>query len=570
MKDVVELLRDISTPPPRGCSRFDEWLNQTDAFAFLRENLSDREFVLYVGHRYTYIYAIAVQVKSLDPLDPDDIMRWSANPTSSWSIASSFGDAGRVWIEPPLADAGSKVLATGEQLIFSRSFEGRQEHRRYVELLQKLSHLFDLHYVPERNAYCKYDKRGDIEDIVRIICVPGEGDRFGWTVVTIDRAALDTYLALTDAAIIRVFDFTRPHPDNFHGWNGEREEKRVDVGDLHYRACVDDENGSYSRGFQVVRSKETKEKAYKRMWSSDEEAAKQYASFIADDWKNKAVGEISCDPRCLSNYFTKSDKPFEVTPAFFRPDVLLKYKKDPEKYILEDRSITARNYWHLKTYDTNEAGQVHTYLIYLSHLPYEEQLYWKSFNEAPKAAISRRAYATDFQGEVYDQYDPLSSLRYALREFNSKNVPWWKLRSGQLIEQVHYPATKSSEEWADELMALDKLLVEGFEEKWLRSRATELGRSPEIRLRSLKLVEECLVGLNFEEERARQITAPLHEVHNYRSQLKGHATGGEASKIRAAVLSRHGTYRKHFETLCATCDESIRAIGEAFGVKLDY
>ena len=64
--------------------------------------------------------------------------------------------------------------------------------------------------------------------------------------------------------------------------------------------------------------------------------------------------------------------------------MLLKYKKDPEKYLLEDRSITARNSWYLKTYDINAAGQVHTYLIYLSHLPYEEQVYWKSANEAPK------------------------------------------------------------------------------------------------------------------------------------------------------------------------------------------
>jgi hypothetical protein len=108
-------------------------------------------------------------------------------------------------------------------LIFSRSFDGRQEHKSYTELLQKFSHLFDLHYVPERSAYCKYDKRGDIEDIVRVIEVPGEGDRWGGRVVTIDRTTLDEYLALTDAAIIRVFDFTRFQPKNFNGWNSERE-----------------------------------------------------------------------------------------------------------------------------------------------------------------------------------------------------------------------------------------------------------------------------------------------------------------------------------------------------------
>ena len=563
MKDFAKKLRSVSTPPPKEGGRFDAWLEQKDAFAFLQENLSDNEFILYASHLHTFLYAVAVPVKSLEPLDVEDVMRWSTNPTSSWGVASSFGESERVWIEPPLAGAGSKVLSSGEQLIYSRSFDGRQENRHYIELLQKLSHVLDLHYVPERNAYCKFDERGEIEDIVRIIDVPGEGDRWGGTVVTISRKALDEYLALTDAAIIRLFDFTRFQPKSFSGLRDECDEKRVDHGDLHYRTAIDAGNGSYLRGFQVVRSEDTKDALYKRMWPSEEEN-KRYATFTAYDWKNSEVKEISCDPKCLSNYFTKSDKPFEVTPAFFRPDVLLKYKKDPEKYLLEDRSITARNSWYLKTYDINSAGQVHTYLIYLSHLPYEEQVYWQSFNEGPKAPISKRAYTTDFEGNFYAEYDALSSLREALHELISKNAPWWKLRSEEVIQQVHYPVTKSSEEWADELMALDKLVIEGFEEKWLRNKANELGRSPDIRMRSLKLVEECLMGFGFDDELARQTTAVLHQVHDYRSQLKGHATGKGASKIRAGILAKYGTYRKHFEEMCAACDESIRTIAAAF------
>jgi hypothetical protein len=284
--------------------------------------------------------------------------------------------------------------------------------------------------------------------------------------------------------------------------------------------------------------------------------------------KNNVVTEISCDPKCLANYFTKSDLPFEITPAFFRPDVLLKYKKDPDKYLLEERSITSHNAWHLETYDINEAGQVHTYLVYLSRLPYDEQLYWKSFNEAPKAPISKRAFTTDIKGEFFDEYDPLGSVKHLAEQLRSQDVPWWTLRSDRLIKLVHYPVTRSSEEWADELMALDKLLVEGFEEKWLRRKAEELGRSQKMQVRSLKLMEECLIGLGFEEDHARQIMAPLHDVHNLRSELKGHATGDEARRIRASAISEHGSYRRHFETLCARCDESMRQISKALGVSL--
>ena len=87
--------------------------------------------------------------------------------------------------------------------------------------------------------------------------------------------------------------------------------------------------------------------------------AKQYESFIAYDLKNGVVEEISCAPGATANYFTKSDLPFEITPAFFRPEVLQRYKSDPTKYTLEERSISCRGTWSLQTYDINEAGQVH-------------------------------------------------------------------------------------------------------------------------------------------------------------------------------------------------------------------
>lgn len=119
--------------------------------------------------------------------------------------------------------------------------------------------------------------------------------------------------------------------------------------------------------------------------------------------------------------------------------MLLKYKNDFEKYHLEDRSISCRNAWSLETYDINEAGQVHTYLIYLQRLPYEEQLYWKSFNEEPRGSISKRALTTDFKGDWYTAYDPLASLKEFVQQLDHLQGPWWTLRSEQLLVRAHYP-----------------------------------------------------------------------------------------------------------------------------------
>ena len=279
---------------------------------------------------------------------------------------------------------------------------------------------------------------------------------------------------------------------------------------------------------------------------------------------HKRLAEISCSPDALSNYFTNSNKPFEVTPAFFRPDVLLKYKADTSKYTLESRTISCRGAWHLETYDINEAGQVHTYLVYLSRLPYEEQLYWRSFNEEPKGPISKRAYTTDFKGEFSDQEDPLENLRALLRAFPERKVLWWTLRDADLMRQLTSPVTASADEWANDLMNLDKTVVEGLEEKWLRKRSGELGRTLDDRIRSLKAHEECLIALQFEPEHARALLSPLHDVHNLRSEQKGHPAGDAARKTREAVLTEFGSYGSHFRALCQRCLESLTIIDRAF------
>jgi len=73
-----------------------------------------------------------------------------------------------------------------------------------------------------------------------------------------------------------------------------------------------------------------------------------------------------------------------VVSAFFRPEVILKYKTDKDKYTVGERDITCRAAWHLQAFDVNEAGQVFAYICYLRNLPYAEQVHWHSYNEAPR------------------------------------------------------------------------------------------------------------------------------------------------------------------------------------------
>jgi hypothetical protein len=418
----------------------------------------------------------------------------------------------------------------------------------------------------ERNAWCRLDQHGDVEEIVKVIKLENLPEGETGTIVTMNKNLLGEFTSLTNLLLCRMYDFTRYKRGSFSGWGNSKSPIRVgNSSNIFSDLVVYEGYGSYSRGIQVNNINIPKEEIINKVWGRpSSEKSKQYASFIALDWKNNRIAEISCSPSSLANYFTQSDLPFELTPAFFRPEVLLKYKSDRDKYQLEDRSISCRGTWYLETFDINEAGQIHTYLGYLNRLPYEEQLHWKQYNEKPKASLSKRAYATDFEGRWIDGYDALYSLKNKLRQSHKAGVSWWTLRSEATLERVLYPFTLSHDEWADEILNLDQLVIEGFEEKWLQRKARELGRNPDVKLRALKSLEECLIGVGFEEDHAHDLMSPFHDVHNLRSIIKGHASGREATEVRKKALQEFGSFRQHFTDLCARCDESFGVIMEAF------
>lgn len=548
---------------PEQKDAFNTWVHQGEVIPFLEKEIEDENIIIYASLPHIFIHAVLIPDVKLNDSTVKDLLKWSYNPFSTWGIACSSDDA---WIERPLAGSGSKTLSEGEQIIFRRSFDGDESKKRYFELEQKISHVLGVHFISERNAWCRLDQFGDIEDVVKITELEDLPNNESGTIITVKKDILGEYTSVSDFLFCRMFDFTRYKKGSFSGWGNRNEPVGFgNENDIFGSLVVANGYGSYSIGFQVRNISVPKEQVINSIWGrSSPKEAKKYATFIAHDWKNKRITEISCDPSCLANYFTKSDLPFEITPAFFKPEVLLKYKSDRGKYQLESRSIGCRGAWYLKTFDINVAGQVHTYLIYLSHLPYEEQLHWKQYNEKPKAPLSERAIATDFEGKFYKEYDPLPILKYKLEKLHRAKVCWWTLRDEEAPKKVHYPYTSSRDEWAEEILNLDQLVVEGLEEKWLRRKAKELGRNPDIKLRALKLTEECLIAVGFEEDHAHQLMSPFRELHYLRSILKGHTSGREAEKIRKQALQEFGSFRQHFEHLCAECDDSLETIIEAF------
>ena len=292
-----------------------------------------------------------------------------------------------------------------------------------------------------------------------------------------------------------------------------------------------------------------------------DDAPKEYETFTILDWKNGKVVECSCSPEAQASYFQKdSPLPFQTSPVFFRPDVLDRYKADPDKYQLRHRSITCRHAWSLQSYDVNAAGQVHTYIRYLGYLPIAEQRYWKAFNEAPKGSVSGRSFKTDFEGSWDVEPDNLDALKSTLRELSRSNHIWFQLKQPSLVEQLHYPLTASNKIWDDTLIDMNKVINESLVKDELKKIAVTAGAKGDPMMGSIKWLREALIAEGTDVDQADALVKPLSDLQFFRTRFSAHAGGAGAAQVRQNLLKEHGTPRQHIDSLAGRLGAALKDV----------
>ena len=357
-----------------------------------------------------------------------------------------------------------------------------------------------------------------------------------------------------------MFEFSLIDPKGFAEWGDDGEEVVVEEEDsLFYKRRIGPES-AFARGVQILRPSLTKADVAANFWGTRRDDPP--VEFVAWDWRHERVARVSTHPSATTNYFVAehNDLPYGTSPAFFRPDVLAKYKSDHEKYQIESRMISCRGRWSLR-YDVNDADQVHVYICDLQHLPYSEQFHWASHNEAPKVGISQRALEIDFEGKWSSLSTPLEDVLTILGRWSEDGVPWWTLRSEPLLQRVNVPLTDSRDEWARAFLDFAKLVIEGFELSWLREQLTEHHTSYGKDERSLKLLERLLQarGTSAEDVRLHR----LRTVQQIRSKVEAHVPGTEAGDLASHALAEHGTYAAHCRTVCQDVAGELRLLEEA-------
>ena len=553
---ILAAIRKIEERP-KDADSLASWLRAEQHLQVLKNNTTDSEVIIYASSRVTFIHAEMARQSEAIPSDIDDLLDWNSTPFTVRAAFEWSGDRSKARVTFAQTEFSPRSLKHRQNFVFARPMEGMDEPTKF-ELLQEFIHATEIHWREEQSAYCRLDENGDLDPIVSISTTKGRG---GVTLVTCKREPLEQYLAGTKNVLVRFFDFTMVNHATFTSWDAGVRERKIETAYHFFNQCIHPDGHAFTRGAQVLPVTTPKNQLFNSIGDPISlRNGREYASFIADDWRNEETREISTDPVCTTNYFVahKNSLPFELSPAFFRPEVLSKYKADGDKYTIDEstRTIWCRGAWYLRGFGINEAGQVHAYICDLRNLPYQEQLYWKSHNEEPKGTISPRAYENDFLGQWSSHTTGAEEVLHRLHKWNDEKYTWWKVEAEDILLRINTPLTNGKDEWAQAFLNLSKAVIEGFQVKPIRALLQQEGVPFDGNDGTIRLLERLVVS------QIPSITEleGLRLAQSIRSKVHSHREGTAATVIARSALLEHGTYRFHFEHACDLIVEELDGI----------
>ena len=549
---------------PEDESEFARWCRASGHLELLARNCNQDELIIAVYGPYTYLRSLFIDRATLDGTTPDALIEWQPRHREGLVTYSWIYPDGPVSLMREYSVEDRQFLLNAESPIFRRSIDGsNDQYSSSWEPRQEYLHVLDAHWRPDRKAYSKIDKQGDWLDLI-CVTTPKIDEANGITLVSFQRDALDQYLAVRDMVVVQMFDFTlhrKPFSANSSGHDSERSSLQRS-GHIFFRRQTG-HGVIATRGVQIVSSKLTRRVAEQHIRDSDLwPESDEFVEFIIHDFRNKEIRSISSDPTSTTTYFDAKDNnlPFETSPAFFHPEVLLRYKADQDKYRMTNNHVFCRNAWDLR-YHMNNANQISAYICDLRNLPVKEQRYWQSFNEKPKAGLSENAITTDFLGKWLSEDEPLPALKHILQTWHERQVPWWRLIDQSALDRITVPVSESPDEWQDAILALCRTVVDGFSVKHLKNEIKTRGDDAKGHRGSLSLLTQ-LMGKS-ENVQSKKTLPALHELQRLRSKGgKTHAVSqGGSSEAQKAKMT-HDTFRAHFEDLCVRLANDLLLIEE--------
>jgi hypothetical protein len=342
-----------------------------------------------------------------------------------------------------------------QPLVYPRTF-GKKK-RSFIEVSEEFRLLYNLYPSPDGSKLSKLHDNGMEEDVVLI----------GNESVKVKLRMLRQFLAVKDMHLAIFFEADRAGNCTLTDDELKKIAKEVKTDNLCYHLwawnkmlALDDGAPSGSRilGKKFIPPFAKTECG---VFPFDERNP-QYVDFIIriDDEGKQVMS--TC----------KADEAHFLVPVYFRREVLQKYYAKPETYSVEAGYIRCGGLWGLQV-DDEHKNHVVVFLGDLGKsLPYEEQLYWKSYNVSPDGGISRGCYQRSFLGMWVETTHPEFIFKSRFQRFQEaweKKFGWplfVPLRDDDehLLAMLHIPLNDEQAEFDGQVLALAKLIIDSLNE----------------------------------------------------------------------------------------------------------
>lgn len=415
-----------------------------------------------------------------------------------------------------------------EPLIFDRTFHGL--YPDYKELNEEFRLFHGLYHDVKENKYIKIMDSG-VKEVVAIV----EADN-----IRIRLKEIRQFLAIKEMHLAIQFDF--------------KEFSLLPLGQLNLSASdnkkINNDLACWSLVFEDISCCDFKgcsrllgkrlipplPKSKSGMWGFAEEKSQQYVDFIIgidDDGDNKMY---SSNYKLLANSFgANPDAPNYLTAVHFRKEVLNKYYHQSSKFSVQDNYLSCGSLWSLQI-DNHHADKICVWLGDLGRdLPYEEQLYWRSYNIVPVGTVSDEYYRQQICAEFTDskQVEHIFINCYESLCDACSNHLGWQLLLPLSKEDLHHlssiriPATEEQSDFDAQILALTKILIDSLNEKKLN---TLIPSEDRINIKSgisrLEKVFQTLSVADYEKH-----IKFLRNLQDLRSSSVAHRKGSTYEKI---------------------------------------
>jgi hypothetical protein len=409
-----------------------------------------------------------------------------------------------------------------EPLIIVRDFHGIKES--YVEVSEEFRYYHNLFEDRDNGVFIKIKDNGDDEEIVTI-------DN---ETVRIQVKAIRQFLALKAMSLAVYFTIDRHTVESLQMLGID--EVSINEGNSEFKYYFLIRNWRFSgkykthsrlMGKRIIPGYSINNSG---IWPYAEN--RQYIDFITGMDEQGEMLTYTSNPDELANYFgANPHAPHFLTAIAFNREVLRKYLGQPEKYSVEDGYLRCGGLWGVPI-DNNHQEVLSVFLGDLGRLPYEEQIYWRSFNLASEGKISEVNFKRSFLAEFTEptNIDLVLKSNYQKLQENWLSHFGWNLFDPLTKGDQHYyetlqvPITNDQSEFDKQILAMAKLFVDAISISSIQHFTGIHDQSKPI------ILLECLFNkLNITEYNPHlEILRKLYEI---RSSGIGHRKGKNFTKI---------------------------------------